>query len=52
MENDPARHIAAESAKRLSARDLLIFIAAVGGVVFFNFGVVRALDVALDVLNR
>lgn len=42
----------AGGSKRLSWRDVILFIAAVAGVVFMNVGVVRALDLALDAFNR
>jgi hypothetical protein len=52
MDEEFARSLAAQGPKRLSGRDLLIVVAAIAGVVFFNVGVVRALDVALDAFNR
>lgn len=50
-----ARHIHREAADRpkdLSLRDVIIVAIATIAVILANVGVVRALDVALDALNR
>ncbi|GLI91789.1 hypothetical protein [Methylocystis echinoides] len=52
MDNNLGGGLPVAGPKRLSGRDLLIFAAAIAGVVFFNVGVVRALDVALDAFTR
>lgn len=38
--------------KHLSLRDLILVVFAVAGVILGNVGVVRALDIALDVIHR
>lgn len=42
----------AAAQKRVSSWDLVVVVAAVAAIVFANVGVVRALDLALDVLHR
>ncbi len=43
---------AAGEPKHVSFRDLILVVVAVAGVILGNVGVVRALDVALDVIHR
>ncbi len=42
----------APSPKGFFARDVMFAVAAIGAVILFNCGVVRALDVALDAIHR
>jgi hypothetical protein len=43
---------AAGETKNVSLRDLILVVVAVAGVILGNVGVVRALDIALDVIHR
>ncbi|MEK4032712.1 hypothetical protein WOC76_02710 [Methylocystis sp. IM3] len=52
MDDPFDRRASAPGAKSLSSRDVVMVLAAVAAIVFANVGVVRALDVALDVLHR